>query len=247
MKKGLIIGKGWVGSKLEKFLEKDFDLITTKRIADAPNCMSINFDENVNQLENISDLDFVVVTIPFGKRNTIEELNHRFGNLIQFIKDFKGTILLISSTGIYPNSENIVQENTYKDSELKEPYISIENKMKQAFPQLVILRLGGIMGNDRYISKYLDFSREGLDEVANHIHYQDILGVIKECLTCKSSNTIYNVVAPNHPTKKEILEYQINENLIQPEIKKGKTISPEKLISELNYQFIRPNPIYFKD
>ena len=247
MKKGFIIGKGWLGSRLEKFLKNDFKLTTTKRNADAVNCISIDFDEQQKPLENISSFDFIVITIPYGKRNTIEELNHRFSNLIHFFNNFSGQIILISSTGIYPDSTKSIIEDSYSDSELNEPYISIENLVKSNFSQLTILRLGGIMGDDRYLSKYLNLDREGLDEVVNYIHFEDIINVIKTCIEKSISNEIYNVVAPLHPTKREVLEYQINGKIIESETKKGKIISSEKLINELNYQFIHSNPLYFKD
>ncbi|MBQ0148104.1 MAG: hypothetical protein KBS93_06630, partial [Flavobacteriaceae bacterium] len=70
--------------------------------------------------------------------------------------------------------------------------------------------------------------------------------VINTCIEKEIKSSIYNVVAPQHPTKREILEYQINNKVIDATIKKGKIISSEKLISELNYQFLFPNPLEFK-
>ena len=247
MKKGLIIGKGWLGNRLENYLNNEFDLTTTKRNSDAENCISINFDEAVEPLINCNLFDFIVITIPFGKRNTIEELKNRFSNLINFLNDYSGQILLISSTGIYPDVTNYITEDSYTATELNTPYITIENLVKDHFSQLTILRLAGIMGNDRYLSKYLDLNREGLDEIVNHIHFEDILSVIKTCIEKEIKGETFNVVALQHPTKRKILEYQINAKLIDSENKKGKTISSEKLINELNYQFIHSNPLYFKD
>ena len=246
MKKGLIIGKGWIGSKLEAYLKDDFKLTTTKRKSDAENCLSIDFDQETTRFPSISSFDSIIITIPFGKRNTNEELIQRFTNIQQFIGDFKGTIILLSSTGIYPDQPNFITEESVQHSELKDPYRLIEDFMQTHFPQLTILRLGGIMGEDRYLSKYLNFNREGLDEVVNHVHYEDILNVIKTCLKNEVKSKIFNVVAPQHPTKREVLEFQINQNHIESETKKGKTISSDKLINELNYPFIHPNPLYFK-
>ncbi|MBS7332901.1 MAG: hypothetical protein KIG88_04810 [Weeksellaceae bacterium] len=247
MKEVLIIGKGWIGEKLEKQLNNQFKITTTKRNSDAENCISVDFDSAKIISIDSTKYDFIIITIPFGKRNTMEELNFRFDNLIQFIGNYNKNILLLSSTGIYPESNDNISENTFSDAQLNDPYISIENKIKTKFPQVSILRLGGIMGDTRYLSKYLDLDREGLDEVANHVHYEDILNVIKTCIDKNITNEIYNVVAPQHPTKEEILEYQINHKIIKTETKKGKTISSQKLINELNYQFLYENPIYFKD
>ena len=247
MNKGLIIGKGWLGNRLENYLKSNYQLTTTKRISDAENCISIDFDENQKPLHNIYSFNFIVITIPFGKRNTIKELENRFSNLIHFLNDFSGQIILISSTGIYPDSDNLIEENSYLDKDLNKPYITIENLVKSHYPQLTILRLGGIMGDDRYLSKYLKLDREDLNEVVNHIHFQDILEVIRTCIEKDVRGKIINVVAPQHPTKKQVLEFQINNNLINSDKEKGKSISSEKLINELNYHFIHPNPLYFKD
>ncbi|QTV05252.1 Rossmann-fold NAD(P)-binding domain-containing protein [Faecalibacter bovis] len=247
MKEVLIIGKGWIGEKLEKQLKNQFKITTTKRNSDAENSISVDFDSAKIISIDSTKYDFIIITIPFGKRNTMEELNFRFDNLIQFIGNYNKNILLLSSTGIYTESNGFISENTFPDAQLNDPYISIENKIKTKFPQASILRLGGIMGNTRYLSKYLDLDRESLDEVANHVHYEDILNVIKTCIDNNITNEIYNVVAPQHPTKEEILEYQINHKIIKTETKKGKTISSQKLMNELNYQFLYENPIYFKD
>ena len=245
MKKGLIIGKGWLGSRLEKYLNNDYDLTTTKRNADAENCIAINFDEAVKPLVNYNSFDFIIITIPFGKRNTIEELINRFTNLITLIKEYQGQIILISSTGIYPNNSSIINEVTDQNTELIEPYITIENLVKDHFSQLNILRLGGLMGDDRFLSKYLTLDREGLDEVVNHVHYQDVCKSIREIITSNKRSNIYNLVAPQHPTKKEVLEYQINHNLITSNTKIGKIVSSEKIVQELKFEFDFPNPVLF--
>lgn len=247
MKKGLIIGKGWLGSKIEKKLNQSFSFTTTKRKSDAENCLEIDFDQAINSSINSDDYDFIIITIPFGKRNSEEELMNRFTHLISFLNHYNKQLTLISSTGIYPEIEAIIDENYFSDAELIEPYISIENLMKNNFPQLNILRLGGLMGDDRYLSKYINFSNHNLDTVANHIHYKDVIKVINQIIENNISSSIFNVVAPIHPTKLEILDVEINNKQQSAEDRKGKTISSEKLINKLNYDFIYPNPIYFKD
>lgn len=246
MKRGLIIGKGWIGSRLEDFLQHKYTFTTTKRESDAVNCISVNFDAELIPFINTKKYDFVIITIPFGKRNSLKELELRFTNISNFLSNYKGQIILLSSTGIYPNNDQIVSEDTYHETDLAEPYICIENLIKMHFPQLNILRLGGIMGDDRYLSKYIDLNKDELNDMVNHIHYKDIIKVINTCIEKEIKSSIYNVVAPQHPTKREILEYQINNKVIDATIKKGKIISSEKLISELNYQFLFPNPLEFK-
>lgn len=246
MKNGLIIGKGWVGSRLENLLSEEFSITTTKRNSDANNCLSIDFDNEVNPIDT-NPYDFIVITVPFGKRNSIEELCLRFENIVHFLSNYTGQLFLISSTGIYPNCSTLIDEESFTDEQLNEPYISIENLIKNHFPQLNILRLSGIMGDNRYLSKYLSLDRENLDEVVNHIHFEDILNIIKTCIDQEVRSMTYNAVAPLHPTKREVLEYQLNKKIISSTNREGKIISSQKIQDEFNYQFIYPNPVYFKE
>jgi hypothetical protein len=226
MKKGLIIGKGWIGSKLERYIKNDYTLLTTKREADSDNCISIDFDRPVETLENPNSFQFIVITIPFGRRNTKEELQQRFHHLIHFLYDYQGQLILLSSTGIYPTLEQNITESTFSNTDLIDTYFTIEELVRSYFPQVVVLRLGGIMGKDRYLSKYLDLNRDNLDERVNHVHYEDIIHVIKTCIEQEVKSEIYNVVASQHPTKRMILEYQINQNKMESDLKKVKSFHP---------------------
>ncbi|WP_282628454.1 Rossmann-fold NAD(P)-binding domain-containing protein [Empedobacter sedimenti] len=246
MKKGLIIGKGWFGSRLEKQLEKQFLIETTKRISDAKNCFSIDFDDYKS--EKIKhNYDFVVVTIPFGRRNNLEDLQQRFQHLIDFLGDYDNQLILLSSTAIYPENNEAISEKIIETIYLNNPYYSIENQLKEKFNQLIILRLGGLMGDDRFLSKYIDLNSQNLSQTVNHIHYKDICLIIKKIIDSDKNNTTYNVVAPEHPTKEEVLEYQLNKKIISSTNREGKIISSQKILDEFNYEFIYPNPIYFKE
>lgn len=243
---GLIIGKGWLGKRIENHLSKFYKITTTKRESDALNCISFDLDDENQTPIDVSTFDFIIITIPFGKRNSIVDLEKRFTRLIQCLGPFNKQIYLTSSTGIYPDSEHQIDETTCLDAAKNPNYLFVENLMKTAYPTMTIFRLGGLMGDDRYLSKYLDLNHSTINEVANHVHFRDVIEVIDTCIKLKTFGQIYNVVAPEHPTKKEIISYQVKGKIEHSETKNGKTISSQKLMKELNYQFIFPNPIYFK-
>lgn len=245
LKKGLIIGKGWLGSRLENHLTEQFQITSTKRQADATNCLSINFDQTSEQSIDTNIFEFIILTIPFGKRNTTDELEFRFDQIIHFIGEYNNPLFLISSTGIYPDIDKFIVESTLEEKELNHPYHFIENKLQTKYPQLTILRLGGLMGDNRRLSNYLSLDHPHLNQVVNHIHFEDVCQIVEQLIQQNKISTIYNIVAPKHPTKEEVLTYQIQKKIINSEIKKGKTILSDKLINELNYQFIFPNPLYF--
>ena len=244
MKKGLIIGKGWLGSRLEFYLEKNYTISTTKRNSDADNCYSIDFD-NYNSQKLTENYDFIIVTIPFGRRNSIEELNLRFNHLIEYLGDYKNQLILLSSTAIYPEINDEITEESISIKNLINPYYFIENQLKVKYNQLVILRLGGLMGDDRYLSKYLNLDSQNLNQMVNHIHYLDVINLIQKIIISTKNNEIYNIIAPEHPTKREVLEFQLKGKINQPKSKVGKVILSTKIQKEFDYEFLFPNPIYF--
>ena len=70
------------------------------------------------------------------------------------------------------------------------------------------------MGDDRFLSKYIDLNSQNLSQMVNHIHYLDICQVIEKLINSNKNSSIYNVVTPEHPTKEEVLEYQLNKKII---------------------------------
>ena len=99
------------------------------------------------------------------------------------------------------------------------------------------------MGDDRIFSKY--FSQQESLEAVNHIHYQDITKIIEHIIVKKIHSKIYNVVAPLHPSKKAIFEFQKNKIEIDTITNDSRIISSDLLLKELDYTFIFPNPVYF--
>jgi NAD dependent epimerase/dehydratase family enzyme len=77
------------------------------------------------------------------------------------------------------------------------------------------------------------------------IHKDDCIGIIHKIIETNSNNEIYNAVAPFHPSRKEYYTQKAIElGLEIPEFdfskpSFGKTISSEKVIQNLNYNFLK--------
>lgn len=254
MKKAGIIGCGWLGSKIAEVLSENFEIYTTTTTPDKAELLIsrgfhphiINFPdylltEKHRQWQVINDLEVLIITIPLsGKSCCPSSLYNRIQNLLSFIGDFSGQIFLMSSTGVYPDlSQEFTEENISPDD------ISGERTIKNRYPQVNILRLAGLMGGDRLLSKY---HVSNLEFFANHIHYVDVCSVIEKMIEQESQSKIYNVVAPLHPTKSEVINAQKSIDSIK-EIGEpiGKKISSSKLISELDFVFKYPDPRYFHE
>lgn len=256
MKKIGIIGCGWLGLRIGKHLSFKHEIITTNRSAynkselQSLGFMSfeINFSDTEISSQNVNrtllgDLDSVVITIPFSAKSEIDKLKIRFQNLSMFLIGFNKQIFLMSSTGVYPQIETDIDEDTFDDEQLNPNIIFVENRIKSEFSQTNILRLGGLMGDDRVLSKYKISEPE---QIVNHVHYHDICCVIEKMISNGTSGKIYNVVAPLHPTKNEIINYQkkIAFNSLN-ETKNGRKILSAKLQKELEYKFVYPDPVKF--
>ncbi|WP_288446495.1 hypothetical protein [uncultured Chryseobacterium sp.] len=251
MKKIGIIGYGWLGERMAPFLSKRYTLsatTTTESKAHELNKRGINaitatfpdyqLSEPVSQWKDIQDADALIITIPVSEKSCcVSSLYNRIQNLSAFIGDFKGQMFLMSSTGVYPD---LAKEFTEEDVPLEK--VSGERMLRSKYPQLNILRLGGLMGDDRLLKKY---NVSNLDHAVNHIHYADIGRIISEMIERKTESRLYNVTAPLHPAKSQVINAQ--KDIIDDEEfeVKGKKVLSSKLISELDYVFQYPDPRTF--
>ncbi|MFK8281829.1 Rossmann-fold NAD(P)-binding domain-containing protein [Capnocytophaga cynodegmi] len=244
-----IIGCGWLGSRLANHLKTNNTIYTTTRSSDKNKFLStyfhsfiIDFDDSeVKKLEILTELDCIIIAIPFGRHLDSNILNKRLKNICIFIENFEKQLFFTSSVGIYPQINTEVNED-FPCELLDSKLLSVENFLKNQFPQTNILRLGGLMGDDRIFSKY---NVSETSQVVNHIHYQDICLIIEKMISLNLQSKLYNVVAPKHPTKQEIINHQKGTKISIDRTPSGKIVLSDRLKTELNYQFLYPNPIYF--
>lgn len=157
-------------------------------------------------------------------------------------------LILISSTGVYVNSEKPVDEN----SELSEsPWVAIENLLKvNKNIQTTILRFSGLFGGNRKPGNFLAGKKvKNADAPVNLIHRDDCIQVINEIIEQEMWNEVFNCTADTHPTKREFYTkaaesigvalpiFEEDEKTKAP----IKLISNEKLKRSLNFEFIHPD------
>ena len=250
MKKLGIIGCGWLGNHLAERLSNQYEIFATTTTeskiaaleAKGYTATLVSFPDELNsemkEWEVASELDAIIIAVPFsGLRGSKIPMTGKRENLLRFIGDFKGQIFYTSSTGVYPDAE---KEFTEDDVPAKE--VESENFILEQLPQTNILRLGGLMGGQRLLKNY---HISNVEQPVNHIHYADIGSVVEKMLKNHSQSKVYNVVAPVHPNKEEVINAQKGLPFEGERTAVGRIISPQKLIKELDFEFQYPDPRYF--
>lgn len=245
-----IIGCGWLGSHIAERLSNQYEILATttteSNIEDLEskgfNATLVSFPDEPNpemkEWEVASQLDAIIIGIPFsGIRGMQVSMKERQQNLLKFLGDFKGQLFLMSSTGVYPEIDKDFKEEDKSPNEVES-----ENFILEKFPQTNIMRLAGLMGDNRLLKNY---NISNLDMLVNHIHYADICSVFEKMLENNSQSKVYNIVAPIHPNKEEVINAQKGLPYFGERTTTGRTISPEKLIQELDFEFQYPDPRYF--
>lgn len=257
MQKLAIIGCGWLGEKIASEAVKHYQIFCTTTSEEKldslanqsfnPHLVKFSDTENQDFDINFLDCDSIIITIPFSQRTELSLLEQRFQNIIKFLGQYKGQLFLCSSTGVYPQCDKILNEDSLDDEALNQSIRPIELLMQNAFPNINILRFGGLMGADRVFSNYYkDKSISEPDQYVNHTHYKDICEVVLELIKLRINSELFNVVAPKHPSKMEVFNCQTNNNCFESKAKKsGKRVSSEKLINSIHYKFIFDDPAKF--
>ncbi|SMP35289.1 hypothetical protein [Chryseobacterium profundimaris] len=253
MKKIGIIGYGWLGTRIGERFSENFEIFTTttspQKLEDIRS-KGIHadlafFSEEKNEFpelwNSITELDIIIITVPFSERRTSKEiLEKKLSSLFSFTGKFEKQIFFMSTTSVYPDKPGIFTEEMQPSEN-----VFVENKIKEAFPHINILRLGGLMGDGRLLK---NFKISDVSGVVNHIHYEDIAAIILKMIEKNSMGKIYNVVAPLYPSKQQVLAVQNNQDIERTNQDDYKRIiSSEKLISELEYTFIYPDPKSFHE
>lgn len=251
MQKIGIIGCGWLGLRLAKHLSEKFEIFTTTTSIDKKeqllakglkptiaNFTDYQLSEKTEKWSVISDLDAVIITVPFSDKTCcVSSLYNKVQNLHSFIDNYKGQLFFMSSTGVYPDFEK-----EFSEEDLSSNSVSGERMIKEKYPQVNILRLSGLMGDERLLCNY---AVSNLNFAVNHIHYMDVCFIIEKMIALNFQSKIYNVATRFHPSKAQVINAQKNIPFSQECKPKGKKISSAKLVSELDFEFQYPDPRYF--
>jgi nucleoside-diphosphate-sugar epimerase len=225
-----------------------------KRNGVEPFLIDLRAVQSTAEISKFLASEFLVIAIPprVKHHNNFKE---QIESLISFIE--KSTIkkvIFISSTSVYPNTNNLVTEEDISIPESDSGIVLLEvERLLQSnkFFQTTILRMAGLYGYDRQPGRFLAGKKElvNADGKVNLIHQDDCIQIINNVLEKQLWNEVYNCCSDEHPTRQEFYtKAALTLGMEPPEfLPKEKSvfkiISNQKLKAALNYEFIHPDPM----
>lgn len=243
-----IIGCGWLGNQIsERLISKGHTVIGTARTERSldkikqSGAEAVMFDVDSEEL----DIDFIsnkiIIALPPSKVDL-----DQFGKFVRKLSDDTNQIILISSTGIYKDSNQNVTENS-KEIKTEGTLYSIERALGRRFGKnLTILRSGGLIGPGRSPANFLKSEKmlQNPRGRVNLVHSEDCVNIIEKLLDKNVTNKCYNLVMDDHPTKKEFYNtVAFNAGKKEPEFLSSnkryfKIINNERIKRDLDYRFM---------
>lgn len=195
--------------------------------------------------------DILIINIP--PRNSENDDQYHEKQLMsienQVISKKVGKVLFVSSTAVYPNSNDVVHESDADEENLSRSGISLL-KMERLFTSeddfvTTVIRFGGLYGPNRHPGKFLA-GKEGLkgaENPINMIHLDDCIAIITKIIADDLWGETLNAVSPYHPSRKDFYVAAAKElGLEAPsfgnESQPFKSVSSDLLQQKLHYSFI---------
>jgi len=256
----LILGCGWVGEELALSYLNDgnqvFVTCTSEEKKERLQGLGLfvtcaNFDVD-HQIQSFPKAyDYVLVSVPAASRVDQVLLEKRFENLANYLKIISySKLIYLSSVGVYPDVDGIFDEGYQED--LNHRLLEAEQQLKRTLPEVIIYRLGGLFGKNRIFAKYFQnkICTTG-NQPTNFVHLDDVVALIKEGFGKDLSSGIYNIVAPEHPSKEEVIKASAQKygfdlpSVFEPKDSFQKVVDGSKIKKALDYTFIHPSPLNF--
>jgi nucleoside-diphosphate-sugar epimerase len=241
-----VIGCGWLGFPLALRLkdlghqvfgsstrETQVELLENKGIS------GFLYDDfkHLNLPERVKKAAVAIINFPPSRsRDYAGQVKHL---IAQFSGDTK--VIFTSSTGVYQDLEGTCDESSpVLDTH---PVYLAEEVVRKAACNATILRLAGLISEDRNPVKYLSgkMNTDG-QKVVNLVHREDVITAIVAVLDSGTWNEMFNVCYPEHPTRSayyskqaELAQLQVPTFSIS--IGKGKEIDPSKLVRTLGFAY----------
>ena len=259
-----VLGCGWLGLGLAQSYVADGFVVhgsrQSKKDADSLqeqgiHGFAVQINENYvsgNLSEFLHGVSRLFLTFPPGirknpKRNFVAVIQQ----LLPHIHKSKvKEIVFTSSTGVYGPQQGLVTPNTVPQpqTESGRQLLEVESILRsQDSFSTQIVRLGGLLGGDRHPVKQLAKLSvvDNPQAPVNLIHKADAIGLLSYLADQAPWQSIYNGVAPWHPTKQDFYEQAAKEmQLPLPKFTEepgnANKVVTDPQVQSLGYAFLEP-------
>ncbi len=239
-----VLGFGWLGQALHQFWQEqeleDFKSFYSRSGRGISHPFELKTDTQ-ELPEKMKEAEVIIVTLPPSR--DVGNYSALIAGLGRQLNDEK-RVVLISTTSVFEMNEGTCSEETVPltQGERAGQLYKVEKDFSRNFPQGLIIRSAGQIGQDRTPAKYLA-NKDQLpigNIPVNVIHKEDLVRIISLGIA-KNLKGILHAVSPYHPSKEEFYNLQaaslgLSLGKFPTEDKKGKLIESKRL-AKLGYRF----------
>lgn len=269
MKKIAIVGLGWLGMPLALSLTaRGWQIAGSKTTPDGVEAARMcGIDSyllrlepelvcETDDLDALMNVDALVITLPARRSGPGEDF---YFQAVQEIVDSAlayqvKRIIFTSSTSVYGNASGVI-----KESAPREP-VTASGRVLKALEDWLhhlpgtsvdIVRLAGLVGPGRHPGRFFagKTAPDGQQGV-NLVHLEDVVAAITLLLQTPKGGHIYNICAPQHPSRAEFYPQMARELGLEPPVftsggdeNKGKQIDGSRICHELGFDYQFPDPL----
>ena len=252
-----ILGCGWLGISLaKKFKKLNYQVLGSKtslkglseieKIGIEGFLVVLKQDKSEGILAFIKNIETLIISVPPQMKSSDSNFTGKIQTLINSIKSSSlKKVLFLSSTSVYGSKGGFFDETKkcFPDNRSAQELHYCEKLIKKLTIPTVIVRLGGLIGEDRNPIYYLQNKIiKNPNGRINFIHKDDAVNGISTLVTNKKINGLFNLVSPHHPTRKSYYNYVSKKyNLKDPKFENGekvlRIINGDKItkMTEFNY------------
>ncbi|MGA1771676.1 MAG: SDR family NAD(P)-dependent oxidoreductase, partial [Flavobacteriaceae bacterium] len=215
-----ILGCGWLGIPLAQHLQtKGYEVRGTRQsqlglrrleeagIAAYP--LVVSEEDITGDLTFFDQLDVLIVSLPPGlRKNPTFRLDQAIAQLAIHLQTIAiGHLIFLSSISVYGADQGMITEASPCDPKTPSGQMLVQCEAlfwELNTPHITVLRLGGLIGDDRH-PVYALSKKEVIPDpkgAINLVHQLDVLAYIEALIKKPKKNGIYNVVNPYHPKRK---------------------------------------------
>jgi nucleoside-diphosphate-sugar epimerase len=254
-----ILGCGWYGLALGKALvtggvKVKGSTTSAGRLHEltgaglTPYIIQLSGDDSIVE-DAFFDCETMIISIPPKIRSgNGDEYTTKLQLLISHIvKSNISNVIYISSTGVYPDDNSVVNEQTVPKPNTDSGKILFEAEelfRNQTQFQTTIIRFGGLVGPGRHPGRFFAGKQNIPNGQApvNLVHLQDCIGLTLSVLNQQAFGHTFNACSPHHPHKSWFYtQAAINAGLPLPhfidELKEWKTINSTNVPAILSYEY----------